>query len=174
VLPKLYNGKNRTFFFFSYEGMRLRQNTTGSASVPTEAQRQGDFSGLLDSNGRRYVLYDPMSVAQTGPNTFTKTPFLNNQIPVNRESPLAKYLNSITQLPTLPGVNPLNGSNWYGPISNTTDQYTITAKGDHRLTERDQRVHSCGGASDPIDRPDRANERERDSGSPNRSHPRGW
>jgi hypothetical protein len=137
-LPKVYNGKNKTFFFVAYEGLRLRQDTTGSMSVPTPAAQQGDFSGLKDANGRLSVIYDPWSVAQANATTFTKTPFPGNQIPVTRESPLAKYLNSITPLPTLAGVNPLVGPNWYGPIFANENQFTVTAKVDQRLSSRDQ------------------------------------
>ena len=46
VLPKLYNGKNRTFFFVNYEGMRERQGNVISRNSPTPAMLQGDFSAL--------------------------------------------------------------------------------------------------------------------------------
>src|SRR5215510_7482240 len=106
-VPKLYNGKNKTFFFFAYEGYRLRQASTRSVSMPTPAMRQGDFSGLIDSQARRYTLYDPLT---TGAN-WVRQPFPNNQIPIGRESPLAKYLYNITPAPTHPGVNPLADAN---------------------------------------------------------------
>ena len=52
ILPKLYNGKNRTFFFFSFEQFRTRPLvTTVSATVPTQAYRAGDFSALLPASG---------------------------------------------------------------------------------------------------------------------------
>jgi len=137
-LPKLYHGRNKTFFFVAYEGFRLRQNTTGSTAVPTPAERQGDFSGLIDSSGRLYKLYDPNSVARQADGTYTKTLFPNNQIPQSLESPLAKHLNDITPLPTLAGVNPLTGSNWYGPMLNNQNQYTFTSRVDERVTDRDQ------------------------------------
>lgn len=138
-VPKLYNGKNKTFFFVAYEALRQRQNTTGSVDVPTAAMRQGDFSGLVDAEGRNYTLYDPWSVSQVNANTFTKTPLPNNQIPVSRETPLAKHLYGIMPLPTLPSVNPLTQQpNWYGPIFNNQNQYTFTSKVDERLSDRDQ------------------------------------
>jgi hypothetical protein len=61
-LPKIYNGKNRTFFFASWEELRQRQAATTTSSVWTDAMRQGDFSGLIDSQNRRVTLYDPWSV----------------------------------------------------------------------------------------------------------------
>jgi hypothetical protein len=138
IVPKLYNGKNKTFFFVSYEGFRLRQNTTGPNAVPTPAERNGDFSDLVDSSGRLYKLYDPLSVAKQPDGTYTKALFPGNQIPVSRESPLALHLNAITPLPTLPNVNPLISSNWYGPLLRNQNQFTFTTKVDERLSDRDQ------------------------------------
>lgn len=137
-LPKLYNGRNKTFFFAAYEGFRLRQNDTSSNSVPTPAERQGDFSDLVDSSGRLYKIYDPNSVSRQPDGTYTKSPFPNNQIPQSLESPLAKHLNSITPLPTLANVNPLIAPNWFGPLFKNQNQYTFTTKVDERLTDRDQ------------------------------------
>src|SRR5579884_1791676 len=138
IIPKLYNGRNRTFFFVAWEGLRLRQNTTGSTEVPTAAMRNGDFSGLVDAEGRPYTLYNPWSVTQVNATTFTKTPFPNNQIPANLESPLAKKLYSIMPLPTLPDVNPFTGQpNWFGPMFRNQDQSTFTAKVDQQVSEKD-------------------------------------
>ena len=62
--------KNRTFFFLSYEGQRVRKSLTQTFSVPTEAMRSGDFSGLP-------TIYDPMSAPTGG----QRQPFVNNMIP---------------------------------------------------------------------------------------------
>ena len=53
-----YEGRNRTFFFISREGLELRQGITREFVVPTAAMRAGDFSGLIDSQGRAITLYD--------------------------------------------------------------------------------------------------------------------
>jgi hypothetical protein len=60
-LPKIYNGRNRTFFFFGWEAFRNAYSATAVTSVHTMAMRQGDFGGLVDGAGRRYTLYDPWS-----------------------------------------------------------------------------------------------------------------
>ncbi len=133
-IPKLYNGKNKTFFFFAYEGYQLRQSTTRNTAVPTAAMTQGDFSGLVDAQGRKYTLYDPLT---TDPTTWQRQPFANNQIPLSRESPLAKYLYSVTPLPTT-ADNPLVTSNWFGPGFNNTRQHTETVKIDQRVSDRNQ------------------------------------
>jgi hypothetical protein len=61
LIPGLYNGKDRSFWFFAYEGFRLVSSSTRSGSVPTEAMRNGDFRGLMDSQGRQFQIYDPLT-----------------------------------------------------------------------------------------------------------------
>src|SRR5262249_18701118 len=132
-VPKLYSGRNRTFFFFAYEGYRLRQSSTRSVSMPTPAMRQGDFSGLIDAQGRPFTLYGPL----TPDADCRRQPFTNTQIPPNRRSPLSSYLYNVTPLPTR-GDNPLVSANWFGTGFDNTNQTTITTRVDHRLSERDQ------------------------------------
>jgi len=133
-LPKLYNGRNKTFFFFAYEGYRQRSASTRSVSMPTAAMQGGDFSGLVDGQGRRYTLYDTLT---TGAN-WARQPFANNQIPVSRRSPLATNIYKNTPLPTHLDVNPLVAANWFGLGYNNTNQSTITTRVDHRLSDHDQ------------------------------------
>ena len=86
LVPKLYNGKNKTFFLFGYEGIRdsrpRHDDTTNT--VPTPAMHKGDFSALLAA-GSSYAIYDPAT--RVGPNSagrFTQTAFPGNIIPANR------------------------------------------------------------------------------------------
>lgn len=67
-LPKIYNGRNRTFFFGAWEGYRLRQGTTTSTTVPTAEMREGDFSGLIDSLGRpiTFTTHGPLAQTEAG------------------------------------------------------------------------------------------------------------
>ncbi len=58
-IPKLYNGKNKTFFFVDYEGFRLRQGASYTETVPTAAERTGDLSGL--AAGLNQPIYDPLT-----------------------------------------------------------------------------------------------------------------
>src|SRR5258705_11143250 len=62
VIPHLYNGKNKTFWFFSEQSDRNRNAATGTATVPPEAWRNGDFSDLRNGNGQPAVIYDPPTV----------------------------------------------------------------------------------------------------------------
>src|SRR5439155_24091045 len=119
-----------------WEESRLRQASTIQSAVWTEPMRQGDFSGLFDSAGRKVTLYDPWSVG-AGP-TYQKVPFVGNLLPLSKLSPVAKYLYQVTPLPTAPGVNPLVASNFFGLAPLITDTRTLTFRADHRIRERDQ------------------------------------
>jgi hypothetical protein len=138
ILPKLYNGKNRTFFFTSVELYRNINPTSMSGYVPTTAMANGDFSGLKDSQGRLYTIYDPWS---TDTNTWSRQPFSYggklNQIDPSRLSPLGKYFFSVMPTPTFPDRNPLLEPNWFGPGENNTNQWTITERFDHRFSDKD-------------------------------------
>jgi hypothetical protein len=137
-IPKLYNGHNRTFFFFSWEDIRSLTYTTNYASVPTEAMRNGDFRGITDSQGRQYNFYDPFT---TDPKTWARQPLTYHDIPnmidPARESPLAKLLFGITPLPNLPAVNPLVGQNRVGQIPRVLRQEVKSIRIDHRISEKD-------------------------------------
>jgi hypothetical protein len=136
-LPKIYNGRNRTFFFFAWEGLKLREQGTLESAVPTMAMREGDFSGLRDAQGRLLTLYDPWST-QSEAQKWARTPFPNNTIPMRLRSPLATYIYSVTPAPTMLDVNPVVASNYFGPEPTRQDDSTYTLRLDHRLTDSDQ------------------------------------
>lgn len=133
TIPKLYNGTNRSFFFFAYERFSLRQAANQLVTVPTVAMRNGDFSGLVNSAGILQQLYDP-ATTQSAANNYVRSPFPNNQIPISRISPLAKTLYAATPLP-LTSDNPLVNSN-FNAINNTTQTVpNITFRLDHAFNE---------------------------------------
>jgi hypothetical protein len=70
-IPKVFNGRNKLFFFYAYEGYNSQTATTNISSVPTAAERSGDFSALL-SLGSQYQLYNPYSGVLTG-STITRS-----------------------------------------------------------------------------------------------------
>ena len=134
-IPKVYNGKNRTFFFFAWEASRLFMGGTNNTAVPTMGMRQGDFNGLVNGAGQAITIYDPWTTNST---TYSRTPFPNNQIPSTRANALGKYLYGITPEPTLPGVNPLVAANWFGPVRTIRPEHHENVRVDHRIGERDQ------------------------------------
>ena len=121
-IPKIYDGRNRSFFFFAYERFSLRQSSDQLVRVPTVAMRNGDFSGLINGAGIQQIIYDP-NTTQAG--TLQRVPFPNNQIPINRISPLAKTMYAATPLPQT-ADNPLVNSNItdINPITQTVPNFT--------------------------------------------------
>jgi hypothetical protein len=139
ILPGLYNGKDKTFWFFAYEGFRLVSPSTGSASLPTEAMRSGDMRGLMDSQGRLSALYDPWT---TDLQTWERQPMSYagkaNVIDPARISPLTKHLFDIIPFPTHPDRNPLIEANWWGLFPLFERHWTTTTRVDQRFTDNDQ------------------------------------
>ncbi|MEK7405794.1 MAG: TonB-dependent receptor, partial [Acidobacteriota bacterium] len=138
LVPGLYDGRNRTFWFFAYEAQRNVNATTQGFTVPTEAMRRGDFRGLVDSSGRLTRIYDPWT---TDPVTWQRRPLAyagqENVIDPALLNPVTKYLFSLTPLPTHPNVNPLIDSNWWGPVRSALREWTLSARFDHRFSEKD-------------------------------------
>jgi hypothetical protein len=102
--------KDKTFFFVSYEGFRLRQGDSILTSVPTAAMRAGDFSNLRSSSGASIPIYDPLTTCGYFSNpscasgqTVLRSPFPNNMIPVSRFDPTAQILKNLWAMPNLPG-----------------------------------------------------------------------
>ena len=136
IIPKLYNGKNKSFFFFAFERFSLRQASNELVRVPTVAMRNGDFSGLVNNAGILQQLYDP-DTTQSSANQYQRTPFPNNQIPINRISPLAKTLYAATPLPQT-ADNPLVNYN-FNAINNTTQTVpNTTVRLDHVFNENNR------------------------------------
>ena len=133
-VPKIYNGKNKSFFFFAYERFSLRQASNELVKVPTVAMRTGDFSGLVNGAGILQQLYDPNTTDRV---TYQRTPFPNNQIPLSRISPLAKTLYAATPLPQT-ADNPLVNSN-FNAVNNTTQTVpNVTFRLDHVFDENNR------------------------------------
>src|SRR5204863_2898610 len=87
-IPKLYNGRNKTFFMYGYEGIwSFDPSPWVVESVPTAAMRSGDLSNLL-ALGAIYQIYDPLSIQPTGTGTFSRQPLPGNKIPANRINPI--------------------------------------------------------------------------------------
>ncbi|MCI0627268.1 MAG: TonB-dependent receptor [Acidobacteria bacterium] len=137
-LPKLYNGKDRTFFFFNYEGVRQGTPATFLDRVPTELERTGDFSRSLNSRGEVITIYDPLSPAPAPGGGFTRTAFPGNRIPANRIDPVAQNMIKYYPLPNLPGETPLGAPN-FAKATGTHDDYDqYIARVDHSLTSSNQ------------------------------------
>ena len=144
-LPKLYDGRNKTFFFFNFE--KYRNVTRGSgalATVPTEAYRRGDFSAALtgrqlgtDVLGRPIMenaIYDPRTtrtVTVGGTQYVVRDPFPNNVIPQSLLDPVALKIQAMVPTPD-------NGelvNNWDPKIPNNRFQSIPSVKIDHSFSD---------------------------------------
>jgi len=113
--------ENRTFFFLSYEGQRVRKSLTQTFSVPTVAMRQGNLSGLP-------AIFDPADVSGQ-----QRQPFFNNQIPRGRLDPVAVALLAQIALPNLPGT----AQNLRSTGSQRVNGNQYSARLDHQFSEKD-------------------------------------
>jgi Carboxypeptidase regulatory-like domain/TonB dependent receptor len=102
-IPKLYNGHNRTFFTYGYDHLYRSIGTVTPQTVPTAAERRGDFSALL-ALGSQYQIYDPATIAPVGNGTFRRLPLPSNVIPATRLDPIAQKLISYYPLPNVVGT----------------------------------------------------------------------
>jgi hypothetical protein len=112
-VPKVYDGRNRTFFMMAYEGIREKSTSTSISSVPTALMRQGNFSEI--------------SAALRNP--FTGQPYPGNQIPVSQFSPQALRVLEFYPLPNRPGT----GSNLVATGSSVGEQNQILTRFDQNI-----------------------------------------
>ncbi len=137
LIPKVYNGRNKTFFFFSYEGLRWVRALTATGTMPTALQRDGDFSKTLNAAGAQVTIYDPLSTvpdpAKAG--QFIRAAFPGNVIPRSRMDPVALNMLPYTPLPTGQGA-PFTGTNNYvSSNSAPTQKDTYSVRLDHSITD---------------------------------------
>jgi hypothetical protein len=128
-IPKIYNGKDHTFFYAAYEGFRAHSANEGGAFGPTDAMRNGDFSGI------RKTIYDPFTTAYNpATNTYSRTPFPGNIIPGNEISPVSQLYQSL-----VPHAGPLlNGNNIYLAERRIVTSDTGEIRADQYFGSKDQ------------------------------------
>lgn len=117
-IPKIYNGRDKLFFYFIFNGFKdAKTEEPGNKlhTVPTAEERRGDFSSKLRVNAARYQLYDPLTTrldAATG--LYTRNPFPNNIIPQARHlNPMYRFYERLYPLPNNPPQADAEGRNNY-------------------------------------------------------------
>src|SRR5262249_24613079 len=115
-----YDGKDKTFFFGTFEGFRFPRGATVQNNVPTQAIRNGDFSA------EGVTVRDPL----------TGQPFQNNRIPDNRISPIAKAFLTLYPLPNAGVTNKLHAANYIRNASNNLNSNQYDIRIDHYLTSK--------------------------------------
>jgi hypothetical protein len=119
-LPKLYNGRNRTFFMFTWDSLRMTNGKTQRGITPTPAYLKGDFSKATDAFGKPLGLIDPLN---------KNAPFPNNQIPVSRFDPVSVKLAAYFPAPNLTG----SVNNFISQGNASTNNNGFGVKVDHQL-----------------------------------------
>jgi len=119
IIPKLYNGKNKTFFFGDFESTRIRETSTIANTLPTLRMRNGDF-GALPANR---VIRDPANAQ----------PFAGNVIPAARLDPVARRLAQL--YPTPQNANLANNFTYLSPRTQDVDKWDI--RGDQNVGSQD-------------------------------------
>lgn len=148
LVPHIYNGRNKSFWFFAYERYSLRHTSYQLTKVPSLAMRQGDFSGAYNSSGILQTIYDPNSTAMssscavpasdgggTVADQWCRTAFPGNKIPIGRLSPTGKIIDDITIKPTDDSVNPLVADNVNSPAPDNSTIPTYTFRLDEAFNQ---------------------------------------
>ncbi len=138
VIPKLYDGRNKTFFLMQYEDWNEIEPAYTSTSVPLAQWATGDFS-TLTYNGAPVTIYDPLSTYTDSKGNLQRNPFPGNKIPANRINPTAQKLLSYYPAPNQGGNA---GTPWqqnYYAATPTIDKYrNALIKLDQNISARDR------------------------------------
>ncbi|MBC8165214.1 MAG: carboxypeptidase regulatory-like domain-containing protein, partial [Bryobacteraceae bacterium] len=136
-LPKLYNGRNRTFFFIDYAGQREGRGIATVNTVPVAAWRNGDFSGLRDQQGRAIQIFDPATTRVDAAGRTIRDPYPNNIIPQSAINPVARNVLSVYPLPNAPGSVGGLFNNYISVPNRTVTDNAWTGRLDHTAGTRD-------------------------------------
>ena len=133
-LPHVYRQRDKTFIFGSYEGLRQQTPTTLITSVPTNLQRQGDFSQTRNPDGSVVQLFDPFTTRQVN-GAFVRDPFPNAQIPASRFDPVAVKAMSYYPAANRTGDAITAANNFVGAAGLPTDSDAYTIRVDHNIND---------------------------------------
>ena len=140
-LPRVYDGRDKTFFLFGFEGIRdarPRFDAGANAFVPTPAMRNGDFSAFAGN----ITIYDPLTRAPSSGGQFVGQPFPANIIPQERISPVARAILNFYALPKQPGTaasGGLIGNIFDSTLAEVTNPYdNFTFRVDQNFSEKNR------------------------------------
>src|SRR2546430_1268449 len=143
-IPRIYNGRDKTFFLFAYERLKNSEAEPQLFTVPTAAMRQGDFSALLNLP-QPVRIYDPATAQATGTVTRTQirditratttNPLGLNIIPLNRLNPVAAAYLKLYPLPNVTG-NADGTLNYSSNMIRSSNYRSWITRIDHRISER--------------------------------------
>jgi Carboxypeptidase regulatory-like domain len=140
-VPKLYNGRNKTFFFVAYEGLRDSDEGSFTSTMPTALQRAGNFSQTYSTTGALIVMYDPTTTQQNpaapaGTTQYIRTPFPGNIIPASELNPIAQKLLSYYPMPNQPGIGLSATNNFFSNAPSTDKNDQVDTRVDQQLSPK--------------------------------------
>jgi hypothetical protein len=134
-IPKVYDGRNKTFWFHAWEANKWGVPGTFTGTVPTEAQRRGDFSALLGISPQ-YQIYDPRTTVALPNGRFQRQPFAGNIIPSNRLDPVGAALANLYPLPNRAGTADGRNNFFNGSVGAKEDYFVHITRVDHAFSEK--------------------------------------
>ena len=139
-IPKIYDGKNRTFFFFNYEGFQQRREVTQNITIPNAAWRSGNLSRNLDGVTPLPQLYDPYTEQRTGTTPqgvpiYTRQPFVNNQIPATRFPAYVRAYLDLWFPSSLVPLNSLNTNNYINATQSRREDNQTHTRIDQKFSD---------------------------------------
>ena len=145
MVPKVYDGRNRTFFFVAFEGNKFGVPTQFTRTVPTAEQRTGDFSALLPLTNANYQVYNPFTIVPAAGGRFSRSPFPGNRIPSSMLDQLGVNLANLYPLPNAPNTATADGrNNFFSSPKAIQKTYSLLGRFDHAFSENHRvflRVH---------------------------------
>lgn len=137
-IPKLYNGKDRTFFFYNYEDWRYIRTTNVVSSTPIDSWRGGDFSNYFDNTGKLIPIYNTLTTrANPGGSGAVRDVFPNNIIPPALLDKTTLAFLRYYPLPNRTATNSFSQvNNFLGTVKENRDMQQHTVKVDHRFNDK--------------------------------------
>jgi hypothetical protein len=136
-LPKVYNGKDKTFFMLSMEWIRNASPLPLTASYPTAAERTGDFSSLVNANNAPVLIYDPLTTTLTG-GQYLRQPFAGNIVPKSRINPIGQALINEYPLPNIAGTAGGFNNSVVSPNSQQDKYHSVSSRVDHQINQKNR------------------------------------
>lgn len=136
LIPKVYDGKNRTFFHFGLDFEKNNSATSSLTTVPTALQRQGNFSETRDATGRLFTVYNPFDTYTAANGTVLRRAFPGNIIPGSLQSPIARKVLEYYPAPTSAGREFTNQQNYFNQGSQGSDNYQAIVRVDHIINDK--------------------------------------
>ncbi len=127
--------KNKLFNYIAYEGQDTREPRSTALTLPTRAERGGDFSNSLNRNGGLRQIHDPFTTVITGSNTSTRQPFANNTIPGTRLDPTSLRVMEQMFEPNNPGDNVSGQNNFRFTFPQTFNYYNLSNRTDWNVSD---------------------------------------